>query len=84
MANYYTPFSLRISEELLGKIKQIAVQNKRSANKEIEFVLERYVREYEAQHGEIETETQNGRERKTAPCRFASVEKLGFLQRKIV
>ena len=46
MANYYTPFSLRISEELLGKIKQIAVQNKRSANKEIEFVLERYVREY--------------------------------------
>ncbi len=57
MANYYTPFSLRISEELLGKIKQIAVQNKRSASKEIEFVLERYVREYEAQHGEIETET---------------------------
>ena len=57
MANYYTPFSLRISEELLGKIKQIAVQNKRSANTEIEFVLERYVREYEAQHGEIETET---------------------------
>lgn len=56
MGNYYTPFSLRISEELLGKIKQIAIQNKRSANKEIEFVLERYVQEYEAQHGEMKAE----------------------------
>ena len=24
MANYYTPFSLRVSEELLGKLKQLA------------------------------------------------------------
>lgn len=51
MANYYTPFSLRVSEELLDKIKYIAAQNKRSANKEIEFVLEQYVREYDRQHG---------------------------------
>lgn len=50
MANYYTPFSLRVSEELLDKIKYIAAQNKRSANKEIEFVLEQYVREYDRQH----------------------------------
>ncbi|MCI6729439.1 MAG: Arc family DNA-binding protein [Candidatus Faecousia sp.] len=56
MANYYTPFSLRISEELLDKVKQIAVQNKRSANKEIAFALEQYVREYEAKFGEIKTE----------------------------
>ena len=35
MANYYTPFSLRVSEELLAKIKHIASVNKRSANKEI-------------------------------------------------
>ena len=27
MANYDTPFSLRISEELLGKNKQIAAQH---------------------------------------------------------
>ena len=39
MANYYTPFSLRISEELLDKVKQVAAKNKRSANKEIEFAL---------------------------------------------
>ena len=53
MANYYAPFSLRVSEELLDKIKSIAAANKRSANKEIEFVLEQYVREYESIHGEI-------------------------------
>ena len=40
MANYYTPFSLRVSEELLGKVRQIAAAHKRSANKEIEFALE--------------------------------------------
>ena len=56
MANYYTPFSLRVSEDLLAKIKHIASVNKRSANKEMEFVLEQYVREYEAAHGEIPVE----------------------------
>lgn len=56
MANYYAPFSLRVSEELLDKIKYIAAQNKRSANKEIEFLLEQYVREYERQHGQIKIE----------------------------
>ena len=39
MANYYTPFSLRVSEELLDKVKQLAAAHKRSANKEIEFAL---------------------------------------------
>ncbi len=51
--NYYSPFSLRVSEALLEKIKYIADLNKRSANKEIEFVLEQYVRKYEAEYGEI-------------------------------
>lgn len=53
LANYYTPFSLRISEELLDKIKQIAAANKRSANKEIEYALEQYIKAYEAEHGEV-------------------------------
>jgi predicted transcriptional regulator len=52
MANYYTPFSLRISEELLERLKRIAVKNKRSANKEIEFALEQYVQDCEARSGE--------------------------------
>ena len=47
--NYYTPFSLRISENLMEQIKEIAKQNKRSANKEIEYALERYVEDYYAQ-----------------------------------
>ncbi len=54
MAKYYPPFSLRISEELLAKLKKIAAENKRSANKEIEYVLEQYVREYENSFGPIE------------------------------
>lgn len=54
MANYYTPFSLRVSENMLEKIKIIAEKNKRSANKEIEFALEKYIYEYEKDHGEVE------------------------------
>jgi hypothetical protein len=46
MSNYFTPFSLRISEELLEQIKQIAKVNKRSANKEIEYILENYVAQW--------------------------------------
>ncbi|MBR2131118.1 MAG: Arc family DNA-binding protein [Oscillospiraceae bacterium] len=55
MANYYTPFSLRVSEELLTKIKVIAARNKRSANKEIEYALEQYVSYFERKHGTIDT-----------------------------
>lgn len=53
MANYYTPFSLRVSEELLDKMKRIAAAHKRSANKEIEFALEQYVAVYEKEHGSV-------------------------------
>ena len=53
MPNYFTPFSLRVSEELLSKVKVIAVRNKRSANKEIEYALEQYVKDFEKRHGEI-------------------------------
>ena len=59
MPNYFTPFSLRVSEELLSKVKVIAVRNKRSANKEIEFALEQYVKNFEDSHGEISIEGDN-------------------------
>lgn len=52
--NYFSPFSLRVSEELLSKVKYISNKNKRSANKEIEFVLEKYVMDYEKANGNIE------------------------------
>ena len=54
--NYYPPFSLRVSEDLLDKVKYIAENNKRSANKEIEFALEQYVKTFEAENGIINIE----------------------------
>lgn len=51
--NYYQPFSLRISEEMHHKLKVIADAHKRSENKEIEFALEEYIKQYEAGHGII-------------------------------
>ena len=53
MGNYYAPFSLRISETLITKLKIIAIENKRSTNKEMEYALEKYVNEYEKAHWEV-------------------------------
>ena len=47
MGNYYPPFSLRIPEDLLEKVKFIANENKRSANKEFEFIIQSYVDDWE-------------------------------------
>ena len=52
--NYYQPFSLRISEELHRKLKVVAEQHKRSENKEIEYILEEYVRRFESEYGVIQ------------------------------
>ena len=43
-------FSLRIPEELLDEIKQIAAENCRSTNKEIEYALMQYVKQYRKMH----------------------------------
>ena len=56
MGNYYQPFSLRIPDELMEKVKYIAQQSKRSTNKEMEYALEAYVASYENQNGRIDTE----------------------------
>lgn len=45
--NYYSAFSLRVSEDIMEAIKEIAIKNKRSINKEIEFALEKYIAEQE-------------------------------------
>lgn len=37
-----TRFTMRINTALMDKIKKLAVQKKRSAAKEIEFILESY------------------------------------------
>ena len=54
MGNYYSPYSLRVCEELLYKVKYIAEIYKRSANRQMEQILEEYVCEWEKQNGEIE------------------------------
>ncbi len=53
MANYYSPFSLRVSEKMIEKMKRIAAANHRSANKEIEVALEQYITAYERENGTI-------------------------------
>lgn len=41
--NKIVRFTLRIEEQLLNKIKELADKNKRSKAKEIEFILEKAV-----------------------------------------
>ncbi len=60
--NYYQPFSLRISEEMHYKLRVIADAHKRSENKEIEFVLGEYIKQYEKEHGIIPEEPITGDE----------------------
>jgi len=53
MGNYYPPFSLRIPEELIEKVKSIAMEHKRSTNKELEYIVQAYVDDWEKQNGKI-------------------------------
>ena len=62
MANYFTPFSLRVSEELIEKLKYLAKRNKRSANKELEYILEQYIENYESKNGVIPLNETPGKE----------------------
>lgn len=59
MGNYYQPFSLRVPDEIINKMKVIAAENKRSANKEMEYALQHYIAQYEKQHGEIEVKSED-------------------------
>jgi len=52
--NYFSPFSLRIPEEIIEKIKYIVQVNKRSANKEMESILHSFVMDWEKKHEKIE------------------------------
>lgn len=42
------PYPLRIDDKLMEKIKELAKNNARSVNKEIEFALRMYLKSYEA------------------------------------
>ncbi|MEA5002704.1 MAG: hypothetical protein VB081_04330 [Christensenella sp.] len=45
-----------MSEKLLGKLKVIAWENQRSANKEIVHILSAYVKKYEEKNGKVDVE----------------------------
>lgn len=49
-------FNLRISDELDYKIKIIAKNEQRSKNKEIEYILQEYVKKYEINNGKIKVD----------------------------
>ncbi len=47
------PYSIRIEEELMKKLRILAKENGRSLNKQIEFSLRKYLMAYEKENGEI-------------------------------
>ena len=49
----YPNSTIRINPELMAKLKYIADGNSRSANKEIEHLIIKRVKEYETDFGEI-------------------------------
>ena len=55
MPSYLPRYTLRIPQTLLDKIRYIAEENGRSANKEIELMIKQRVKDYENEFGEIST-----------------------------
>jgi len=53
MASDLPRYTLRIPQTYLDKIRYIAEENGRSANKEIELMIKQRIKEYENAHGEI-------------------------------
>lgn len=48
-------FNVRIDEQLNDKLMKIAQEEGRSKNKQIEFILKKFVKQYEQENGEINT-----------------------------
>ena len=46
-------FTLRVDDNLLDKLHYVANENRRSANNQIEVLIESFIADYEAQNGEI-------------------------------
>lgn len=47
--------SFRFTDDsIIGKYDVIAKANKRNRNQQVEWVLDKYIREYEAEYGKIE------------------------------
>lgn len=53
MASNLPRYTLRIPQEYLDKMRYIAEENGRSANKEIELMIKQRIKDYESANGEI-------------------------------
>lgn len=49
------PYPLRISEELMEKLRNMAEEHSRSINKEIEYLIKQAVEEFEKEHNSIQS-----------------------------
>lgn len=49
-------YTLRINQILLDKLEYVADYNGRSKNREIEMLIRKHIREFEAENGKIELE----------------------------
>ena len=55
-----TPYSLRLSHEVMQKIRVLAARDKRSVNMQLCVAVEYYLEQYEKEHGTIPVEQENG------------------------
>ena len=53
MPSQLPQFTIRISPELLKKLRYVAEYNARSANREVEVLIRKHVQSYEIEHGGI-------------------------------
>lgn len=53
MASDLPRYTLRIPQEYLDKMRYIAEENGRSANKEIELMIKQRIKDYESKNGTI-------------------------------
>lgn len=51
---YAKAFSLRLIEEQKQKLEKISIKNSRSLNKQIEFIINTYIDDYEKINGKID------------------------------
>lgn len=49
-------FNVRIDEQLNDKLIKIAEDEGRSKNKQIEYILKKFVKQYEKENGDIKTD----------------------------
>ncbi len=54
MKNNMLKFTLRIDAQLLEKFRYIAEYNARSANRELEILIRKYIEQFEKRNGKIE------------------------------